>query len=248
MITRFALQASVVMTALFTESARRQPSLPIAGCWHADRPLGPTGGVEPVARDSAFRTFVLQDSGRVAIPVISEGERWMWEGRSSWAIRDDSVTLRVFTGLQGWDARLARTPDGRSLRGMARYLSDVVVLGRAPTVVPVTLTRVLCEASWPSVATTAPSLRPWQRGERLFVEQQVDRPAVRSTHVSLPEDIVAVRALRYDEHAKLDANEIRTGVARVVLQFVVESDGRVDTSSIKVLASDGAEYTARVRR
>ncbi|MEQ1693094.1 MAG: hypothetical protein ABMA00_17525, partial [Gemmatimonas sp.] len=32
------------------------------------------------------------------------------------------------------------------------------------------------------------------------------------------------------EHAKLDANEIRTGVARVVLQFVVESDGRVDTS------------------
>lgn len=35
---------------------------------------------------------------------------------------------------------------------------------------------------------------------------------------------------------------------RVVLQFVVESDGRADASSVKVLASDGEEYTARVQR
>lgn len=167
--TMFALLAAKPLLA------QAVPTL--AGCWRADRPLGPGGGVESVERDAAYRTVVLQDSGRVALPLIPEREQSLWTERSYWGLRGDSVTLRVFTGLQGWDARLARTPGGRTLVGSARYLSDAIVVGAPPISVPVTLTRITCDASWPSVATNARPLRPWQRGEALYFERQVDRPA-----------------------------------------------------------------------
>ncbi|MBL0170625.1 MAG: energy transducer TonB [Gemmatimonadaceae bacterium] len=233
------LAASAHAQSLAMQSSR------IAGCWRADRPLGPTGGVEPVARDSAFRTFVLQDSGRVALPTIPD--RWRrlgWEERSSWTVRRDSVRLRVFTGLQGWDAQLVFASNGQSLHGVAQYLTDVIAVGMAPLLVPAVLARITCEASWPSVATTARALRPWQTGEPLFMERQVDRPAALAS--ALVGGIVASRPLGYDERAKLDSSGARAGIARVVLQFVVESDGRVDVGSVKVLASDGDEFTTRV--
>jgi hypothetical protein len=56
-----------------------------------------------------------------------------------------------------------------------------------------------------------------------------------------------MRSLGYNESARLDTNGSVPGVARVVVQFVVEADGRAALSSVKVLASDGEAYAARVR-
>ena len=217
----------------------------IAGCWRADRPLGPTGGLQPVERDSAFRTFVLQDSGRVALPLVGEREGRMWVTRSFWEVREDSIVLRVFTGLQGWNAVLTRSTDTRMLSGQARYLTDAIVIGAPPLVVPVALTRIACDRSWPTTASGVASLRPWQRGEALYSAHQVDQAVTSPLNASLPEGLVTVRPLQFDERAALS---VRADRAIVELQFVLEKDGRVDTGSVKVLASDGDEYLARARR
>jgi len=199
-----------------------------------------------VERDALFNTLLLRDSGRVALPLVGAGKRRTWEARSYWETHGESVTLRVFTGMQGWLADLVPTAGGRTLAGSARYLSDAVVVGAEALRVAVTLTRIDCDPAWPTIATTDRALRPWQRGQA-FLEQQVDRPAMIADGVALPSGLVAVRALRHNENGRLDANDLRPGVARVVLQFVVESDGRADASSVKVLASDGDVFTARAK-
>lgn len=219
---------------------------PITGCWRVDRPLGPTGGVEPVARDAAFTTFVLQDSGRVALPLLSERERRMWEGRSHWSATPDTVTLVSFTGLQGWKARLAQGADRRLMRGTATYLTDVLVAGATALIVPIRMTRIACLAEWPPTTTSSPALRPWQRGEQPFFADQVDQPAT-VVAASIPKDVMAVRALRFDERTALDAADARDGIARVLLQCVVEADGRARVLSVKVLASDGEAYAAQAK-
>jgi hypothetical protein len=174
----------------------------------------------------------------------------LWEERSFWESTGDSVTLRAFTGLQGWLATLTRLSGPVSgperLVGRARYLTDAVVAGAEPLRVAVTLTRIACDASWPSVSTTDPALRPWQRGQ-VFFEQHVDRPAGVADGVTLPRGVLSMRSLGYSESARLDTNASVPGVARVVVQFVVEADGRAALSSVKVLASDGEAYAARVR-
>lgn len=93
-------------------------------------------------RDSAFTTFVLRDSDFVHLPTLAPRARQMWEARSWWRMQGDSVALLVFTGLQGWDAM--RRHDGAAdiMRGTARYLSDAVTPGIAPTIVPVVLSRI----------------------------------------------------------------------------------------------------------
>ena len=219
----------------------------LRGCWRTDRPLGPTGGATPVDRDAGFTVFVLRDSGRIALPVVSERERRMWETRSWWRVQNDTLSLRVFTGLQGWDARVPGASAKRALRGSARYLTDVVVAGAVPTVVPVTLTRIACEAEWPSARSTASSLRPWERDQQLYFENRVDEPAaVRAG--KLPPGLRAIRALRFDERAQPDSMDIRRGVAPIFVQFVVEADGRTDGTHIKLLGTQGNADTARIRR
>lgn len=220
----------------------------IEGCWRSDRPLGPVGGVESIGRDQAYGTFVLQDSGRVAFPLISLVYKQMWESRSYWFARGDSVTLRSFTGLQGWDATLVRAADRRSMAGHARYLTDAIAVGAPPTIVAVTLARVACDASWPSVRPNLPPLPLWQRGEAVYFEHQVDRRAVVHADAALPPGIMTIRALREGESAKLDPSDARPGIGRVVVQMIVQSNGRVDSASGRVRASDGDEYSARVLR
>lgn len=233
-----------------TGSASSAPTS-LRGCWQADRPLGPTGGAQPVERDSAFRIVVLRDSGRVAFPQVPPLRRRSWEERSFWESTGDSVTLRAFTGLQGWLAALTRLSGPVSgperLVGRARYLTDAVVAGAEPLRVAVTLTRITCDPTWPPFASTDRTLRAWETTSVLYGEWNVDQPAGVADGVSLPRGVLSMRSLGYSESARLDTNASVPGVARVVVQFVVEVDGRAALSSVKVLASDGEEYTTRVR-
>ncbi len=217
----------------------------VTGCWQANRPLGPTGGAQPVERDAAFAVLVLRDSGRVALPLVDARERRMWEDRSYWEMRGDSVTLQVFTGLQGWRASLRPTVRHDGMTGRARYLSDAIVRGAAPLRVAVSLTRIECLPEWPSVRSTTRALRRWERGEQLFLPQRVDRRASLPSDVRLPRGVVFMRELRDDERARLDTAGATPTVGRVVLQFVVESDGRADPVGIKVLATDAASDAKR---
>lgn len=131
---------------------------PVQGCWRTDRPLGPTGGEEPVPRDSLFRTVVLQDSGHIAFPLVPARQQSMWVRRSYWYSRGgDSLTVRHFTGLQGWNALLVRAPSGDSMHGTATYLSDAIVVGREPDRVTVSFTRIDCEAGWPGTGSSTPA-------------------------------------------------------------------------------------------
>jgi hypothetical protein len=219
----------------------------LRGCWRTDRPLGPTGGETPVDRDAGFTVFVLRDSGRIALPLVPERERRMWEGRSWWNVQNDTLTLVVFTGLQGWRATVPGASSRQILRGGARYLSDVIVAGGVPTGVPVSLARIACEADWPSVSSTARSLRPWERGQQPYFQHQVDEPAaVRAG--KLPAGLRAIRALRFDERALPDSLDVQRGVVPVFMQFVIEPDGRADGTNVKVLGRNGSADTVRIRR
>lgn len=227
-------------TAIADESKLR-------GCWRSDRPLGPTGGETPVDRDAGFTVFVLRDSGRLALPLVSARERRMWEARSWWRVQNDTLSLRAFTGLNGWHATVPGASAGQTLRGSARYLSDVIVAGAVPTIVPVTLTRIACEAEWPSVRSTSWSLRPWERGEQLFFQNRVDEPAaVRAG--KLPAGLRAIRPVRFDERAQPDSLDVQRGDAPIFVQFVVESDGRAHGTNVKVLGKYGNADTAQIRR
>lgn len=220
------------------------------GCWRADRALGPTGGATPIERDAAFDTFVLRDSGRVALPLVGASQASMWNARSWWTARGDTLVLRVFTGLQGWHARFVATGNG-SLRGTARYLSDVVVRGAPPLETAVALARVPCRAEWPSVAGSGPALRPWQRDEPLYGEPRV------TVLASLPDErnaaarrrgLIAARPLGYNERAGLDSTVRVAGVGRVVATIVIEKSGRAVMTDAGVRATDDAAYTSALLR
>lgn len=245
--------ASVLLGALAMLAAsggvvHAQKPADLTGCWRSDRPLGPTGGTEPVARDRAFQTIVVQDSGHVTFPLVDGREREMWARRSSWVVRGDSVILRHFTGLQGWHASLVRNRDGNELRGTARYLSDAIVVGAPPTIVPVMFTRVACDASWPGTATARPPLRPWQRDEPAYFSFQVDRIAAIRNDSPLPGGMISARVLGKDERAVADSASLPNGVARVAVQFVVEKSGRADSASAHILASSDSAAARRVMR
>lgn len=127
----------------------------ITGCWRINRPLGPTGSVAVVARDSTFDTVVLQDTGQVFFPRVAASSRAVWEQRSKWYRRGDSVLVRIFTGLQGWQTSLVRSRDGRTLTGFARYLSDAIVIGAPELDVPVVFSSIACDPSRPKATRAA---------------------------------------------------------------------------------------------
>ncbi len=216
------------------------------GCWQTSRPLGPTGSATPVARDSAYNTLVLRDSGRVALPLVTANSRQKWEDRSFWESQGDSVSVRLFTGLQGWSVTLGRSPAGHALTGIARYLTDAISVGAEPLRVNVTLTSITCDPAWPTVATTRSPLRAAPRGA-VFFAQQVDHPVAMDSRVPLPPGITAARTLRDNETAEFVAGSERPDVGRVVLQFVVNADGRPDTLTTKVLSSDGDVFSAHAQ-
>jgi len=228
--------------ALGAQSAREAS---LTGCWQASRPLGPTGTTQALEREAGFVTFILRNGGRVSLPRLEIRQRQRWEERSYWNVVGDSVTLQAFTGLQGWLATLVQSANGRSLTGRATYLSDAIVAGAKPLGVLVTLTRVVCEPGWPAVDTIAGALRPWQRGEYVHFAGRVDTRAAVLRGTSLPRGVVAVRELGDEEHSRLDPPEPGASVGRVVLQVVIEKDGRAYATSAKVLATDGEPFTAR---
>jgi hypothetical protein len=123
----------------------------IEGCYRADRALGTSaasanGRAIPgevgrrIGEDSAamprLATFRLLPDGRTARPGLLMADDW--ERGSLWSLDGDTLRVRLSTGMSGWALRLVRSPgegDG-SYVGVARYLTDVVVVGwRAPEAV-----------------------------------------------------------------------------------------------------------------
>ncbi len=167
----------------------------------------------------------------------------MWETRSYWQLRGDSVNLTVFTGLQGWRARLAARDLPRSMAGYATYLSDAVVPNTAPIRAAVTLARTACEPEWSALPITTRLPRSWERVEPMYFESQVERPAALAAGARLPNGVSSMRPLGRDEVS--DAVPARPEV--VVVQFVVLSNGRADTTALKVLYAQRERGTAAVQ-
>ncbi|AMW04488.1 hypothetical protein [Gemmatimonas phototrophica] len=194
------------------------------GCWAASRPLGSRGDATGVPSEARFQTLRLSDSARVHLPLLERGERTMWEARSGWSQRSDSLSLRVSTGLAGWQLHLRRI-DQRTWRGTATYLTDAIARGRPPLRVPLELTRVACDPAWLLPVSPAPQRRLTMP---LYFDFQVERPVrLRSP---LP---VGIRKL-----VPLSGKERDTTLVNAtVVQFVVDSAGRPDMGTLKVLRS-----------
>ncbi len=231
----------ITMAPAQAQSGKRVPS--VTGCWQASRPLGPTGGALSVPRDAPFTTIVLRDSGRVVLPRLNDRERVMWEARSYWEAHRDSVEVQVFTGLQGWRAELSARRLPVAMQGTATYLTDVLVANAAPLQVAVTLSRTPCQADWATLPITTRIPRSWERGKPVYFEHQVERPAALAAGVRLPKGVRSMRPLGFNERsdARADRPEI------VVAQFIVESNGRADTSAIKLFYADGEPGPVRVQ-
>jgi hypothetical protein len=112
----------------------------VVGCYRASRPLGsaasPTGGMPTPGLD----TFKLVPDGLVERPHVgtpagySEGmaasHRASWQRGSGWTVTGDSLHVRLSNGFSGWNIRLVRErpPNQETFKGIAHYLSDVVVV------------------------------------------------------------------------------------------------------------------------
>ena len=53
----------------------------------------------------------------------------------------------------------------------------------------------------------------------------------------LPAGTIATRTLGYYESAKVDSASLAAGVARVIVQIMVEKDGRADPTHVTILAT-----------
>jgi hypothetical protein len=80
--------------------------------------------------------------------------RDLYAHRSSWHVQRDTLYVRVFTGLVGWDLILFAGPDG--YHGTGRYLTDAIVAGAAPLIVRVSATRRTCVAPAGGYSGTKP--------------------------------------------------------------------------------------------
>lgn len=228
-----------------TSHAQSRASVPrVTGCWQASRPLGPTGGALAVPRDAPFATMVLRDSGRVVLPLLADRERTIWERRSYWQVQGDSISLAVFTGLQGWRAQLSVPERSDVMRGRATYLTDAIVANAAPLTVDVTLSRITCERAWTDLRITTPLPRSWERGEAVYFEFQVERPAALVADARLPDGVRSMRAMGLNETP--DARGDRPEV--VVAQFIVQPNGRADTSAVKLLDAHGERRDPKLHR
>ncbi len=237
----------LLSTAGSVSAAQAQPTARMRstiGCWRLSRPLGPTGGALAPPRDAPWTVAILRDSGRVVLPLLSERERNMWEKRSYWAASGDSVDFTAFTGLQGWRARLSVRALPDSMRGHATYLSDAIVVGQSPMRVPVTLTRIVCDKAWSTLPVTTRVPRSWERGEPLYFDFQVERPAALVPGAKLPPGVRSMRSLARDE--TVEPSSARSN--DVVVQMVIQATGRVDTSSVQLLLGAGEKDLSSPRR
>jgi len=111
------------------------------GCYRFDRPLGhsATGALERA--DSTWYSLRLLPAGAVARPELASPYwRDLYSRRSAWRLSHDTLFVRVFTGLVGWD--LVLMPRDSGYGGVARYLSDA--LGGPPVTAAVHARREAC--------------------------------------------------------------------------------------------------------
>lgn len=213
---------------------RRYPAA-IEGCWEADRAL--MAPLNDASQDRAHRLLILAPGGGVGRPLLPISEaQMMWEPRSAWSVAGDSVNLRVFTGLVGWDARLVRSQNGNRLQGRARYLTDVVVAGWTPELVSLSLVRVRCDSSWRRPDTSANHAA--RREGTVWFASQVTRAAVLNSSVALPKQFRRVDVLgAHEENAGWEPLVRRVTQAAepvVLVSAVIEADGRIHPSSVNV--------------
>lgn len=108
----------------------------------------------------------------------------MWSESSGWSRLADTIRLRLFTGLTGWDIALAPI-GGDTLSGIARYLTDVIVAGREPPRYPVVAVRETCP---PSAAADVQHLE--QVNRELFESVILRRDTTQWSAVALEELLV----------------------------------------------------------
>lgn len=193
--------------------------------------------LDDVSQARAGRVLVLAPGGGVGRPLLPQREAQItWEPRSAWSARGDSVQLRVFTGLVGWDARLALSRDGSRLQGRARYLSDAIVPGRAPDSVSLSLGRVLCDPMWRRPDTSANHSA--RREGTVWFASQVTRAAALRPSTALPGRIRRVVVLgEHEENAGWEPLVRRVTQAPepvVLVSAVIEADGRIHPSTVNV--------------
>ncbi len=183
------------------------------GCWELSRPAGPAAEDSPSNRDSRYRTLWLRDSGEVRLPELEAREARNWRSASGWTRNADTLFVRVFTGLQGWQLSLLPVNATR-FSGTGTYLSDVIVRGQPPYRVSFSATRIACKPEWTDAAElpVAPLLE-----QPFFAHQVSQRARLRS---SLPQGVRSFTELSESTRAKSDS-------IGVTVQFVVNSKGRV---------------------
>jgi hypothetical protein len=111
-------------------SARAPVADTLPGCYRFDRPISYSATGEREAGDSAWYVLRLLPTGGVQRPAMSAPARERFAQRSSWRAAEDSLHIRVFDGIVGWDLDLAR--QGDRYQGTGTYLSDAIAIGREP--------------------------------------------------------------------------------------------------------------------
>lgn len=230
-VRRGSTALGVVVLALTSSGAAVAQPTSAVGCYRASRPLGPTGTLVPVERDAPWTSILLRNNGVIMLPLLSERDRQMWEARSEWRMAGDTLVLLVFTGMQGWEAKLIATDSGWI--GRARYLSDAIgPPGTTVQAAPITLQRITCSVEWLQLATPPSPIGT------IYFAHQVDRSAVLRRDSPLPAGAIRAGAIRASK---------RGAVVRAVLaQFVVSTEGRVRTETVKILQRDDDALAQRV--
>jgi hypothetical protein len=140
----YALLALVSVT-LACHSQVPEPAASPIGCYRFDRPVSYSAAGDRERGDSAWYIVELLPDGAVSRPYFQSGPGGMYAARSAWRLNADTLGLRVFDGLVGWDMTLLPTQSGYSGRG--RYLSDARAVGREPPTAEFSAQRTSCSAA-----------------------------------------------------------------------------------------------------
>lgn len=96
-----------------------------SACYHFAQPLGYSAMGKLELGDSAWYVIELRPNGAVARPLFRDArQRDRWTQRSTWRQTGDTLHIRVFDGLVGWDVTM-RAASAAVYVGSAEYLSDV---------------------------------------------------------------------------------------------------------------------------
>ena len=124
---------AVIGTAFLLTACSIRTGVPTAvttDCYRFDRPISYSGAGTREWGDSAWHVLQLLPGGRVDRPLLLVGTRERYSRRSTWRVAGDTLHIRVFDGLVGWDLTLLPY-DGR-YRGTGEYMSDARVAEHAP--------------------------------------------------------------------------------------------------------------------